>query len=477
MMGFWRNEPTTPLVEAGFDTETKPVFQTLYNRFIELEKPEIIAAIGEKAADALIRNAMLHDEEIGDNVGIDASGYHGRGVLHHCCTDPDECDQAEGLKNIDVATTRTVKESRWSEANEPPELSKRNSKASRIVAIRTGDPQVDDEALLQGYDKVIRIAGHLFGLHDKDAGVRSYKNSDGTTKESWIRRLRHHRRRFEIRREAARPDRTERPPRVQSLLPVDAEAGADDPEVAECRHRRQGPVSQEDLSLQHPARDRFRLPRAVRSTRKRVRTCGSSRSTSVSASSAAPGAGASASSSASSCGIRHHRRSDVPRALHARPDRGVQGEDADHPPGRHLGGLAPAPAHVPTVGALPRAEERAPEHGTHLPPPASALPDDRQRRNRQAGSASAPTCMRSGCEVARLVEWFRLSVRFGWLGSERRIKRIREIVRRGHRKLQSVRFARNRRGLALPYGPQAHRLGWALTPDVPPPLPPKEDRE
>ena len=31
--------------------------------------------------------------------------------------------------------------------------------------------------------------------------------------------------------------------------------------------------------------------------------------------------------------------------------------------------------------------------------------------------------------------------------------------------------ARIRRGLQLPYGLQAHRRGWALTADVPPPKP------
>lgn len=75
------------------------------------------------------------------------------------------------------------------------------------------------------------------------------------------------------------------------------------------------------------------------------------------------------------------------------------------------------------------------------------------------------------CEVARLVEWFRLSVRFGWLDSERRIKRVREVLRRGHRAVTNLRFARTRRGLAVPYGTQAFRLRWAASPEVPPPNP------
>jgi hypothetical protein len=77
------------------------------------------------------------------------------------------------------------------------------------------------------------------------------------------------------------------------------------------------------------------------------------------------------------------------------------------------------------------------------------------------------------CEVARLIEWFRLSVRFGWVGSERRYRKIFQVVRRGHHALRKMLAARDRRGLSLPYGPQAHRLGLAPTPGVPPPLPAK----
>lgn len=73
--------------------------------------------------------------------------------------------------------------------------------------------------------------------------------------------------------------------------------------------------------------------------------------------------------------------------------------------------------------------------------------------------------------MARFLEWFRLSVRFGWVGSDRRYKRIMRIVRRGDKALRNLTSARVRRGLSLPYGKQAYRLGFAPTPDVPPPRP------
>lgn len=75
------------------------------------------------------------------------------------------------------------------------------------------------------------------------------------------------------------------------------------------------------------------------------------------------------------------------------------------------------------------------------------------------------------CEVARLLEWFRLSIRFGWIGNEARPGKFVLIVRRGAKALASTNASRIRRGLQLPYGRQAFRRGWAPTADVPPPKP------
>ena len=56
-------------------------------------------------------------------------------------------------------------------------------------------------------------------------------------------------------------------------------------------------------------------------------------------------------------------------------------------------------------------------------------------------------------EVARLMEWFRISIRFGWIGSERRYRQDPTLVtRRGHRALNNVLAARKRRGLQFPAG-------------------------
>jgi hypothetical protein len=39
------------------------------------------------------------------------------------------------------------------------------------------------------------------------------------------------------------------------------------------------------------------------------------------------------------------------------------------------------------------------------------------------------------CEIARMLEWFRLSIRFGWIGKDARPRRFVLIVRRGAKAL------------------------------------------
>ena len=67
--GVLEREQHTYWIEAGLDLTTKPSHGTVWNRFTELEKPEILAKINE-IADRLIRNARTHDpEHAGRSVG------------------------------------------------------------------------------------------------------------------------------------------------------------------------------------------------------------------------------------------------------------------------------------------------------------------------------------------------------------------------------------------------------------------------
>ena len=99
MQEFWKNSIYNGFwIEAGFDLDPKPSHGTLWNRFTELEKPEIVEKVAE-IADRLIRNAMNHDPEIGRVWHIDASGLHSRSIPHHACIDPETCSYAEGIQD------------------------------------------------------------------------------------------------------------------------------------------------------------------------------------------------------------------------------------------------------------------------------------------------------------------------------------------------------------------------------------------
>jgi hypothetical protein len=181
MMEFWKNEAFDAFwVEAGFDIATKPSEGTLWERFRELEGREFVER-GGAAADALIRNAMTHDDDIGCNVHIDSTGFHSRAVLHHACLDPEACKAAGGRVTPISATPRIVREERWREAQEEALMSLRAQGAPDKIE------RPDPKTLKRGDFKLyIWINGHRWGLHDPDAGVRAYKSADGEMQEFWI---------------------------------------------------------------------------------------------------------------------------------------------------------------------------------------------------------------------------------------------------------------------------------------------------
>jgi hypothetical protein len=464
MMEFWKNECHDIFwVEAGFDISEKPSQGTLWNRFTEMEKPEIVAAISE-AADALIQNAMRHDEEIGQVVHIDATGFESRAIPHHACEDPETCAYAHGPKTVEAAATSTIKKARWKEVHEAPTIGLRHPDAAPVVEVRP-------KAKRGTFKKFVTINGHRCGLHDKDAGVRAYTNPDGSNKEFWVGGY--------------------------DIVAVDAKYGG----------KLQGviaPADRQECNLYFPLMRRLertikKWPDAVTSDRGQSLNKIFRFNTRRGIASVFPFRRQTDALTREDmryeeidehgvvrcpyCGseceqLRFElRRSGqtVDPTFHVRCKLGLTDEckkvqivhPDDLPNGYRL--LIPLSRLTERYHALKSMHRNAEHTFRH-----------QRQRYRTEGNDETGKLKRFGtdvhvlrCEVARMVEWFRLSVRFGWLGSERRIKHVNEIIRRGHRKLASVRSSRARRGLALPYGVQAHRLGFAPTPDVPPPRPPK----
>lgn len=86
-------------------------------------------------------------------------------------------------------------------------------------------------------------------------------------------------------------------------------------------------------------------------------------------------------------------------------------------------------------------------------------------RTRRVGSVR---CQELRAEAARLVDWFRILLLNGWLGSNRitNDQDVAPVYGRG--RLSNVLRKRERSGLNLPYGPAAHAIGYAADANSPP---------
>lgn len=70
-------------------------------------------------------------------------------------------------------------------------------------------------------------------------------------------------------------------------------------------------------------------------------------------------------------------------------------------------------------------------------------------------------CQELRTSAALVVEWFRICVRHGWLGSARRSEPGELVPVDGDSRWRRLLIARKKRGLNLPYGPAAVKLGLA----------------
>ncbi len=96
-----------------------------------------------------------------------------------------------------------------------------------------------------------------------------------------------------------------------------------------------------------------------------------------------------------------------------------------------------------------------------------------------------PQCVRgwrrAGRPASLVIEWLRICLRHGWIGNHPIRNHAEPKPCVAHDRLPATRNARRKYGLDLPYGPAAHHLGLASTPDLPkarrrgrPPDPPDE---
>jgi hypothetical protein len=106
---------------------------------------------------------------------------------------------------------------------------------------------------------------------------------------------------------------------------------------------------------------------------------------------------------------------------------------------------------------------------------------DRRKRYRVAGADETGKLKRFGigaprlrAAMARVLAWFRLCLRHGWIeGYEGEINYSEPHERNGNDMLLTLWRTRRLNGLDIPYGPVATALGIALDDSIPPWIEPK----
>lgn len=98
---------------------------------------------------------------------------------------------------------------------------------------------------------------------------------------------------------------------------------------------------------------------------------------------------------------------------------------------------------------------------------ATGTPSPARTSTREPFAAKAWPCQELRAEAARLIEWFHVLLREGWLGSRRRSAETDPTSISGEKRLSSILAARDRHGVNLPYGRYAVAAGFAAGPDPP----------
>jgi hypothetical protein len=165
--------------ECGF-TEA-PDYQTMRNRFIELEEHwRAFAAVGDLA----IQQARRHRPEIGRFVHVDACAWETHARLEHCCPRDRNCKRAHWYRR---ASADTIKERRNEEQElpvdeQPPSLAGRTN----IEIDDVPDELVPPGGLDKRYSYYL-VDSCLFRCRDRDVGFRIYRRgTEGEPDKTWL---------------------------------------------------------------------------------------------------------------------------------------------------------------------------------------------------------------------------------------------------------------------------------------------------
>lgn len=171
---FCRRYRSSPIWKvAGF--KRMPSVQTVWARLTELEKDP---APFVKAANKLIVQAIRHEPRIIENVWVDATGFETHATLEHYCESRSACEKAGGKKPprfIHRANEQLVQEERHHEAAQPLKGGKSFSKALPEVP-GPGGPFEEKSPKRRRPYRYFMVGKHRYRTLDPDAGARSYSN-------------------------------------------------------------------------------------------------------------------------------------------------------------------------------------------------------------------------------------------------------------------------------------------------------------
>lgn len=454
----WASSPVWQ--ECGFG-DWLPNYNSVWLRFDELERSGASDAF-RACGDHCVAAAKRHDDRVGRDIGVDGTSFQANARLRHCCPDREACRRRPRMPQLLASATGTqAEEQRHKEAVEPPPEDGQLDNKLRLLP--EDDPR---RVLLPEGPRYYLQHGHIYRCLDSSAGCRSY------TDKFWVGGI----------LQAAVDVFTGGLLSVQAIAADEAEHIAYPALLERCRTatgtypdrvsgdrgysvsttfmhntergiasvfpwRKPNLGSRADVDCDEF--DRHGVPRC--------RECG------------APG-------DITSAGLGFHLTGRGEPVIRFRCElqltdkcQRVQQISCSVEP-RMLIPLSRLTESYNALHVAGKNLERVWGHWRQRYRVAGKAPDTRTRRRQSIG------CQVTRSQAARFIDWFRILLRNGWLGSHRTRNDGEPAVISGLRRLKSILSARTRHGLNFPYGQAAFAAGFALDPD-PPPEPPQSRRK
>jgi hypothetical protein len=169
---WWESSSAEAWRECGF--AAKPAYQTVWERFVELEQHGQEAFL--QAAGAVIRHSRRHEPRIGRHIHVDSTEAETHAALVHDCRPGEGCPwegkprwKRAGATRPERVDTSRVRDDRHSSGDAPladedaPDL----GGADRLVRL------IDTDSLR------VKVGKHWYRSRDTSAGVRAYTGPKG----------------------------------------------------------------------------------------------------------------------------------------------------------------------------------------------------------------------------------------------------------------------------------------------------------